>query len=222
MRRTSAALEDSKPPAREPPTRSSSRANQAKANFLSIISHELKTPLSVINGFLSLILDERYQNDPRHLREAVQISKRRGEQLSRMIDELIDLSRLDARSMVLRLRGDRRRRDAARARRRVPARSSAAAACASRCGCRADLPRLVCDPDKLRQVFTNLLGNAIKFSPDGGEVELGAEDRGDGDRLLAAATPASASRPRSWRRSSRSSTRSTPRRRGASAGPGSA
>ena len=39
------------------------RANQAKANFLSIISHELKTPLSVINGFLSLILDERYEND---------------------------------------------------------------------------------------------------------------------------------------------------------------
>ena len=101
VRRTSVALEDSKRRL-EAANQELVRANQAKANFLSIISHELKTPLSVINGFLSLILDERYENDAQHLREAVQISKRRGEQLSRMIDELIDLSRLDARSMVLR------------------------------------------------------------------------------------------------------------------------
>jgi hypothetical protein len=89
IRRTSVALEDSKRRL-EITNRDLVRANQAKANFLSIISHEHKTPLSVINGFLSLILDERYENDAVHLREAVQISKRRGEQLSRMIDELIE------------------------------------------------------------------------------------------------------------------------------------
>jgi len=175
VRRTSAALEDSKRRL-EAANQDLVRANQAKANFLSIISHELKTPLSVINGFLSLILDERYENDPVHLREAVQISKRRGEQLSRMIDELIDLSRLDARSMVLHrvptdisailreLGADFQeefRRRALRFSLRVPP----------------DLPTLLCDPDKLRQIFTNLLGNALKFSPDGGEIELGAENR---------------------------------------------
>jgi signal transduction histidine kinase len=177
VRRTSAALEDSKRRL-ETANQELVRANQAKANFLSIISHELKTPLSVINGFLSLILDERYENDPRHLREAVQISKRRGEQLSRMIDELIDLSRLDARSMVLRrvptdvaallreLAGEFQeefRRRALRFALRLPP----------------DLPSLVCDPDKLRQVFANLIGNALKFSPDGGEIEVGAENRGE-------------------------------------------
>ena len=177
VRRTSAALEDSKRRL-EAANQDLVRANQAKANFLSIISHELKTPLSVINGFLSLILDERYENDAQHLREAVQISKRRGEQLSRMIDELIDLSRLDARSMVLRrvptdvaailreLGNDFQeefRRRALRFSLRLPP----------------ELPPLLCDPDKLRQVFSNLIGNALKFSPDGGEIELGAEDRGD-------------------------------------------
>ncbi len=177
VRLTSAALEDSKRRL-ESANDELVRANQAKANFLSIISHELKTPLSVINGFLSLILDERYQQDPEHLREAVQISKRRGEQLSRMIDELIDLSRLDARAMVLRLEEtdtgallqelveefrEEFRRRGLRLVLRLPA----------------DLPRLLCDRDKLRQVFTNLLGNALKFSPDGGEVELAAESRGE-------------------------------------------
>ena len=177
LRRTGGALEESKRRL-EATNQDLVRANQAKANFLSIISHELKTPLSVINGFLSLILDERYENDAQHLREAVQISKRRGEQLSRMIDELIDLSRLDARSMVLRrvptdlaailreLAADFQeefRRRSLRLSLRLPP----------------DLPTLLCDPDKLRQVFTNLIGNALKFSPDGGEIELGAENRGE-------------------------------------------
>ena len=177
LRLTSAALEDSKRRI-ESANQELMRSNQAKANFLSIISHELKTPLSVINGFLSLILDERYHDDPQHLREAVQIAKRRGEQLSRMIDELIDLARLDARSMVLRLEeadiGQLLRELAAEFQeecRRRGVRLSLRLA--------ENLPRLVCDPDKLGQVFTNLLANALKFSPEGGEVELGAETRGE-------------------------------------------
>jgi signal transduction histidine kinase len=177
VQRTSVALEDSKRRL-EAANLELVRANQAKANFLSIISHELKTPLSVINGFLSLILDERYQNDPQNMREAVLISKRRGEQLSRMIDELIDLSRLDARSMVLR----REETDPAEILRDIGVqfqeefrRRQLRFSLALREG----LPRLVCDPEKLRQVLTNLVTNAIKFSPDGGEIELGAELRGD-------------------------------------------
>ena len=177
VRRTSAALEDSKGRL-EAANQELVRANQAKANFLSIISHELKTPLSVINGFLSLILDERYQNDPEHLREAVLISKRRGEQLSRMIDELIDLSRLDARAMVLRRAptdlgalltevdqlfreefGRRRLRHELH----IPP----------------GLPSASCDADKIRQVLTNLVGNALKFSADEDEIALAAEDRGE-------------------------------------------
>ncbi len=177
VRLTSAALEDSKRRL-ELTNQDLVRANQAKANFLSIISHELKTPLSVINGFLSLILDQRYENDAQHLREAVQISKRRGEQLARMIDELIDLSRLDARSLVLRLEPT----DAGALMREL---GTEFAEEFRRRGLRFSLrlppvlPPLLCDPDKLRQVFTNLVGNAVKFSPDGGEIELGAEDRGE-------------------------------------------
>lgn len=154
------------------------KANQAKANFLSIVSHELKTPLSVINGFLSLILDERYQNDPKHLREAVEISKKRGQQLARMIDELIDLSRLDARAMILH--------------KELVAIGDAVSYAAEQfldelqrkqirvtLGDFDSLPPVNCDGDKLRQVVTNLLSNAIKFSPEGTEIRLDCVENGD-------------------------------------------
>jgi signal transduction histidine kinase len=145
------------------------KANQAKSNFLSIVSHELKTPLSVINGFLSLILDERYQKDPKQLREAVEISKRRGQQLTRMIDELIDLSRLDAKAMLIHKEivaiqpaladvAQQFQEDLDRKRIRLNTASCAV--------------EVLCDPEKIRQVFTNLIGNAIKFSPEGSSIDV--------------------------------------------------
>lgn len=154
------------------------KANQAKANFLSIVSHELKTPLSVINGFLSLILDERYQNDPKNLREAVEISKRRGQQLARMIDELIDLSRLDANAMVIHKEpvlveeafedaADQFTEDLQRKQLRL-----------STLDC-SPLPPVNCDPDKFRQIVTNLLSNAIKFSPEGSSIEFRCREEGE-------------------------------------------
>jgi len=145
------------------------KANQAKSNFLSIVSHELKTPLSVINGFLSLILDERYQKEPQQLREAVEISKRRGQQLTRMIDELIDLSRLDAKAMVLHreeIAVENALQEVLEQFHEDLQRKQISLSTTS-CG-----RRLRCDPDKIKQVFTNLIGNAIKFSPEGTAIDL--------------------------------------------------
>jgi len=168
LRDTTSALEESKRRL-EAANVDLLKANQAKSNFLSIVSHELKTPLSVINGFLSLILDERYQKDPQQLREAVEISKRRGQQLTRMIDELIDLSRLDAKAMLIHKEivpiepalvdvVEQFQEDLARKQIRM-----STASCAV---------EVFCDPDKIRQVFTNLIGNAIKFSPEGSSIDV--------------------------------------------------
>lgn len=168
LRDTTAALEESKRRL-ELANVDLLKANQAKSNFLSIVSHELKTPLSVINGFLSLILDERYQKDPQQLREAVEISKRRGQQLTRMIDELIDLSRLDAKAMLIHKEMvaiepalvdviEQFQEDLQRKQIRLTTASCAV--------------EVLCDPDKIRQVFTNLIGNAIKFSPEGSSIDV--------------------------------------------------
>ena len=177
LRKTTSALEESK---RRLETTNVDllKANQAKANFLSIVSHELKTPLSVINGFLSLILDERYQNDPKNLREAIEISKRRGLQLARMIDELIDLSRLDARAMVIHKMPvavgeaiedatEQFREDTQRKQIRIKVLD-----CST-------LPAVHCDPDKFKQVITNLISNAVKFSPEGSVIEIGCREEAE-------------------------------------------
>lgn len=177
LRNTTSALEESKRRL-EATNVDLLKANQAKASFLSIVSHELKTPLSVINGFLSLILDERYQNDPKNLREAIEISKRRGQQLARMIDELIDLSRLDARAMVIHKMpvsvaeaiedaAEQFREDTERKQIRINILD-----CST-------LPPVRCDPDKFKQIITNLISNAVKFSPEGSVIEIGCREEGE-------------------------------------------
>jgi signal transduction histidine kinase len=154
------------------------KANQAKSSFLGIVSHELRTPLTVINAFLSLMLEEGYRKDPQNVTRAVQTSLREGEHLARMIDELIDLSRVDARAMVLhgkpiaietalREVAEQFQQDLQAKQLRLVSRAPP------------DVSPLACDPEKFRQVFTQLLSNAIRFSVEGGEIELVCEE---GDR----------------------------------------
>ena len=137
-----------------------------------------------------------------------------------MVDGPLDLSRLDARSLVLR----REPADIGALLREVGADFQEEF---RRRGLVFTLhlppePRtLLCDPDKLRQVFTNLIGNALKFSPDGGEIDLGAEDRGD--QILITCRDTGIGIPDAEpERTSTNSTRSTPPPRDASAAPDSA
>jgi signal transduction histidine kinase len=212
LRETTSALEDSKRRL-EDTNVDLIKANEAKSNFLSIVSHELKTPLSVINGFLSLILDERYRKDPKQLREAVEISKRRGQQLTRMIDELIDLSRLDAKAMLIHKEPvpiDAALNDVAEQFREELQRKQIQLSISS-CAVVAH-----CDPEKIRQVFTNLIGNAIKFSPEGSSISVQCLAEANGYHFITAALEFLPPKPK---RFSRSSIRSTLPPRATTAGP---
>jgi len=146
-------------------------ANQAKSQFLANMSHELRTPLNAILGFAELMreavigpLDARYQEYARDIYSS-------GSHLLRLIDDILDLSkievgRLDLREESLdlgellvecrRLLMDRARQGEVDLIEHLPA----------------DLPMVFVDRLRLKQVLLNLLSNAIKFTPPAGRVTV--------------------------------------------------
>jgi signal transduction histidine kinase len=149
-----------------------------KDEFISIISHELRTPVNAITGFGSILADGlggELTAQQRHYVEKMLVG---ADRLLALIDDLLDFSRIRAGKFSL-------------ARRELEARSVLAESCdllrdaASQAGirlaCDLDGPplRLHGDPQRLGQVLVNLLGNAIKFTPRGGTVTARVKTRGE-------------------------------------------
>lgn len=144
-------------------------ANQAKTMFLASMSHELRTPLHAILGYAQLLADDRTLPDP--ARNRLEIVRGSGQHLLRLINEVLDLSKIEAGKLELRsepfdLPGLLQEI--------VQAHESRAAAkgIEMRFPDVDGLPGVVHgDAHKLRQVLDNLLGNAVKFTQEG-EVRL--------------------------------------------------
>ncbi|MFF7260864.1 response regulator [Streptomyces sp. NPDC008159] len=155
------------------------RASAAKSEFLAKVSHEIRTPINGVLGMNTLLLDTRMDDEQRHYASTVQES---AQNLLRLLDDFLDLSKVEAG----RLRIERVAFDLPRLCDEVVA---LFAPHAYRQGLwltlrlAEDLPQhVVGDPVRLRQVLTNIIGNAMKFTVQGGidlEVTLEADrDRG--------------------------------------------
>jgi PAS domain S-box-containing protein len=145
------------------------RLNKAKSDFVSIVSHEFRSPLTGIQGFSELIRDEL--TDVAEMREYSADINREAERLSRMIDELLDLDRMESGQMALRFGPVN---VGALVTQLVTSLGPRAPRHRLKLALAEPLPSLAGDADKLTQVVVNLLDNAIKYSPDGGEIVVGA------------------------------------------------
>jgi len=147
------------------------RLNKLKSDFLSIVSHDLRTPLTSLKFYTELLLDGVGRMPAGDERQFLQIMNAECDRLSRLIDDLLDLRMID---------GDHYRRNAKRQDLREPilhaVKTFEGAAQAKRItlGCRLpeSLPKVLADRDRIIQVVSNLLSNAIKFTPEGGRVDV--------------------------------------------------
>jgi signal transduction histidine kinase len=161
--------------------------NRLKSEFVSNVSHELRTPMAAIKGFLGVVLEDEASLDAETRRKFLGIARHETDRLSRLIDDLLDISRIEsgrARRHVSSFPLAELLRDAV-----LMARPEAEAA---RLELVLDVPpvrwRLVADRDQVSQVLHNLLGNAVKFTPPEGKVHLWAEAAGGELRLRVADT----------------------------------
>jgi signal transduction histidine kinase/CheY-like chemotaxis protein len=141
-------------------------ANRAKSEFLANISHEIRTPLGAVLGFTDLLRDEDL--GPAERREFINIISRNGSELVRLIDDLLDLSKVEAGKLEIEKQEVQLHRllDNVKSLFFVKAKEK----CLSfEAECDGLIPETVyTDPLRLRQILINIIGNAIKFTNQGG------------------------------------------------------
>jgi PAS domain S-box-containing protein len=145
-------------------------ANNHKSQFLAHVSHELRTPLNAILGYTELILDDIYGEVPDKIRTILQRVEKNGRHLLALINDVLDLSKIDAGSITL-IHSEYSMDETLRAAAANVASLAAAKNLAMKIEVPSSLPRARGDERRTMQVLLNLLGNAIKFT-DSGEVTL--------------------------------------------------
>lgn len=151
--------------------RKAEEASAAKSEFLRNMSHEFRTPLHAIISFSSYGIKEHESTERSQMRQYFELIQKGAERLSRLVNEVLDLARLEqGEHMFLLKRGDIRdlvSRSAEMVRPLLEDKQIAL-----QFDHTGETSQLVCDHDKIAQVITNLLGNAIKFTPAGRNITL--------------------------------------------------
>jgi signal transduction histidine kinase len=148
------------------------RLNRLKSEFVALVSHEFRTALVGISGFSEMIRDEDVS-----LEEAKGYAgdiNKDAERLNRMINDMLDLDRIEAGRLTLHLQPVDINSLLEDAVNRARASSAGHSVLVNLDPAR---PIVRCDPDRIAQVAANLLSNAIKYSPGGGEIQVGTAAR---------------------------------------------
>lgn len=154
-------------------------ANRMRANFISMVSHELRTPLNSINGFLEIVLESPVGPLNERQREFLNYARVSTQQLTTLVEDILFISKADSGQFTLRLEQVDVRKLVAQAVQTLQAAADKAQVTLAVQVAPA-LPRLHADGLRLQQVLSNLLGNAIKFSPPESQVLLAVAGHEDG------------------------------------------
>jgi adenylate cyclase len=147
-------------------------ANRTKSSFLANMSHELRTPLNAILGYAELILDSVYGEAPDKMREVLDRIQRNGRHLLGLINDVLDLSKIEAGQLTLSL-ADYSLKEVVQSVYSAVEALAKEKQIALKVEVPPQLPAARGDERKLTQVLLNLVGNAIKFT-DAGEVAIKA------------------------------------------------
>ncbi len=146
-----------------------------KDEFVSVVSHELRTPLTAIRGSLGLLASGRLGQLDSRGQDMLEVAARNSDRLVRLINDILDVERMASGSLVLQPR-------TCRTDELLHAAVEAMATVAQRANVTLELEpgswELTADADRLHQVLTNLIDNAVKFSSGGSRVRLAARKLG--------------------------------------------
>ncbi len=144
-------------------------AEELKSTFISIISHELRTPVALIKGYVGTLRREDARWDSKVVEDSLAVIEEEADHLSGMIDDLLDASRLQAGALKLNHSQVSINHLAQQMADRFKTQSDQHD---FQMDFPSDFPIVYADETRLMQVMGNLLSNAVKYSPDGGKVTI--------------------------------------------------
>jgi two-component system phosphate regulon sensor histidine kinase PhoR len=151
---------------------------QAQTEFVSTVSHELRTPLTSIKGFADTILRAGERLDVSQQRRYIGIIKDQADRLARLVEDLLAVSRLESRKLQFTIRAVDLNEMVQRVCRNLQDKAQD-----HQVSCRIPqgLSPVWADPDRLEQILTNLIDNAVKYSPPRTTVTISAKDQDYGN-----------------------------------------
>lgn len=154
-----------------------SRYEQLRKDFVANVSHELRTPLTFIKGYAETLREEGAA-DPAKSKEFLEIIENNASQLANLIQDLLEISRLESKAGIARLKPAPLRklleRSVSNLQPAIKAKKHNVSVTVSPV-----ISTIRTDPDMLEKAVSNLIENAIKYTPDGGKIEISAAPEPD-------------------------------------------
>lgn len=154
------------------------KVSNRKTDFVSAVSHELRTPLTSIKGYASILLTGKLGNVPEDVRERLEKINRHSDELTHLVNDLLDISRIESGRMTMKLQPQDLRNivtgvldllSAQLKEKHINTQVNVAS----------DAMVALADASQINRVFINLIGNAIKFTPEKGKITISSHKAGD-------------------------------------------
>lgn len=147
------------------------KISKRKTDFISSVSHELRTPLTSIKGYAAILMEEKLGPLPQAAKERLEKVNRHSDELVHMVNDLLDIARIESGRAVMKMEGQDLKTVI----------SNVADLISIQCknknielitNIQKDIPPVLADRMQLERVFINLLGNAVKFTPEDGKITI--------------------------------------------------
>jgi nitrogen-specific signal transduction histidine kinase len=160
------------------------RIDEIKSEFVSIASHELRTPLAAIKNAVQLILKGKTGEINENQAKFLLMAERNIDRLTSLLNNLLDLSRIESGKVLLNFE-EIGLRDTIEFTLSSFKPQADTRSIKLRMDVPAEIPSVYADHEKLEQILTNLIGNAIKFTPEGGEISVSARPFHENKNMVA-------------------------------------
>ncbi|TJY44379.1 cell wall metabolism sensor histidine kinase WalK [Cohnella pontilimi] len=150
------------------------RIDKMRKDFVANVSHEIRTPLSMVQGYSEALLDD-IAGSPEERKELVQVIHDESLRMGRLVKDLLDLARMEAGYLEMTFQPVDVNALMSRVYRKFSVLAKDAGITLTRMEEDAALQLQAADPDRLEQVMTNLLDNAIRHTPSGASIRMGVE-----------------------------------------------